>query len=66
MDEDIGKGWKILLGICASVGAVFGLVLFTVLSGGSILGYVFATIGGIALGLIVASWIRHVLDSFDF
>jgi len=45
---------------------VFGLVLFTVLSGGSILGYVFATIGGIALGLIVASWIRHVSDSFDF
>jgi len=48
MDEDIGKGWKILLAVSASVGAVSGSVLFTLLSGGSIIGYVFATIGGVA------------------
>jgi hypothetical protein len=64
MDEDIGKGWKILLAVGASVGAVSGSVLFTLLSGGSIIGYVFATIGGVALGLIVATWIRDAFDLF--
>ena len=66
MDEDIGKRWKVLLGVCSALGAVVGVVLFAVLSGGSIFGYAFAAVGGVALGLIVASWIKHAFDLFDF
>jgi len=36
------------------LGAVLGLALFAVLSGGSFVWYIAATIGGVALGLIIA------------
>ncbi len=54
MDDDLGGGEKVFLSICAVVGAVLGLVVFAVFSGGSIWGYIFAPIGGMAVGLIVA------------
>ncbi len=62
MDEpDIPRGWKIVLLVSASVGAALGLATFAVLSGGSAVGYVGATLGGIALGLIVASAIHNLI-----
>ena len=68
-EEEISRGGKALLLVCALVGAVLSLATFAVLSGGSIIGYVAATVGGVALGLMVAvaihnlfAWIRILID----
>jgi len=65
VDDDISLASKVFLGVCAAIGSVFGLVVFAVFSGGSIFGYVLAAIGGVALGLLVASKLRGLLDWFD-
>jgi len=65
-EPDLSKGWKRLLLVCAVLGGVFGLVTFAALSAGSAVGYIGATLGGITLGLIVASVIRQLFDSFRF
>ena len=54
MDDDLRGGEKVFLSVSVVVGAVLGLVVFAIVSGGSILGYIFAPIGGMAVGLIVA------------
>jgi hypothetical protein len=60
-EPEITKGWKVPLLVCAVVGALLGLVTFAVLSGGSAIGYILAALGGIALGLIVASVIHNLI-----
>ncbi len=54
MDDDLGRGEKVFLSVCIVVGAVLGLVVFAIFSGGSMWGYIFAPIGGMAVGLIAA------------
>jgi hypothetical protein len=45
---------------------LFGLAVFAVLSGGAIFGYLFGAIGGVALRLLVASYLRDFLDWLEF
>jgi len=56
-----GKGARILLGLLAALGGLLGIALFSAFSGGSMLGFVFASLGGVAVGLIIGAVVLKVI-----
>ena len=56
-----GRVARVLLGLAAALGGLLGSALYSALSGGSMLGYVLAGLGGCAVGLMVAVVVLKVI-----